>query len=63
MDVDMDWVLKQEDVGYIEVNGLVAQRVAMVYDKVLHQRPNMREHGLVDFRMDTVRKPMLMEVR
>lgn len=34
----------------------------MAYDKVLHQLPNMKAHGLVAYKMVMVRKHMQMEV-
>lgn len=59
---DMVSVLRPVIDGYIVVNGLVDLKDAMVLDKVLHRRQNMREHGRVDYRMAMVQRHMPMEV-
>lgn len=57
---DTDWEWKPEGDGYIEENGRRVLRVDMEYDNPTLLPLNTREHGQMDYKMDTDQKLMQM---
>ena len=59
---DTEWVLRQRAGGFIMESGRKGSKVAMVSVRAQRLVRHTKEHGQLDFKMDTAWKPTLMEV-
>ena len=60
---DMDWERSTVVAGLIEENGLRDSKAGMACGRRQRLTPSTKALGRTDFRMDTARRRMLMEVR